>query len=237
MPSIVNHTYLIVDISASFFYTSSIALQDNCAHILPHLLERSPYYLLYSINTTNTTNAAGKSSPRRLVLIAMMTAITCILAPLSIPIPVSPVPISLTNLVLLISVYILGWKDASISFIIYLLLGLAGLPVFSGFSGGLGKIAGPTGGYLAGFIFMTVIAGLAVDIFSGKRLPAVIGMALGTAVAYAFGTAWLAIQMDLTFISALSIGVLPYLAGDTLKIILAVSAGPMLKKRLRPLNF
>ena len=190
-----------------------------------------------SINTTNTTNAAGKSSPRRLVLIAMMTAITCILAPLSIPIPVSPVPISLTNLVLLISVYILGWKDASISFIIYLLLGLAGLPVFSGFSGGLGKIAGPTGGYLAGFIFMTGIAGLAVDIFSGKRLPAVIGMALGTAVAYAFGTAWLAIQMDLTFISALSIGVLPYLAGDTLKIILAVIAGPMLKKRLRPLNF
>ena len=190
-----------------------------------------------SINTTNTTNAAGKSSPRRLVLIAMMTAITCILAPLSIPIPVSPVPISLTNLVLLISVYILGWKDASISFIIYLLLGLAGLPVFSGFSGGLGKIAGPTGGYLAGFIFMTVIAGLAVDIFSGKRLPAVIGMALGTAVAYAFVTAWLAIQMDLTFISALSIGVLPYLAGDTLKIILAVIAGPMLKKRLRPLNF
>ena len=190
-----------------------------------------------SINTTNTTNAAGKSSPRRLVLIAMMTAITCILAPLSIPIPVSPVPISLTNLVLLISVYILGWKDASISFIIYLLLGLAGLPVFSGFSGGLGKIAGPTGGYLAGFIFMTVIAGLAVDIFSGKRLPAVIGMALGPAVAYAFGTAWLAIQMDLTFISALSIGVLPYLAGDTLKIILAVIAGPMLKKRLRPLNF
>ena len=189
-----------------------------------------------SINTTNTTNAAGKSSPRRLVLIAMMTAITCILAPLSIPIPVSPVPISLTNLVLLISVYILGWKDASISFIIYLLLGLAGLPVFSGFSGGLGKIAGPTGGYLAGFIFMTVIAGLAVDIFSGKRLPAVIGMALGTAVAYAFGTAWLAIQMDLTFISALSIGVLPYLAGDTLKIILAVIAGPMLQKRLRPLN-
>lgn len=190
-----------------------------------------------SINTTNTTNAAGKSSPRRLVLIAMMTAITCILAPLSIPIPVSPVPISLTNLVLLISVYILGWKDASISFIIYLLLGLAGLPVFSGFSGGLGKIVGPTGGYLAGFIFMTVIAGLAVDIFSGKRLPAVIGMALGTAVAYAFGTAWLAIQMDLTFISALSIGVLPYLAGDTLKIILAVIAGPMLKKRLRLLNF
>ena len=188
------------------------------------------------MNNLNTTDAAGKTSSRRLVLIALMTSITCILAPLSVPIPISPVPISLTNLVLLVSIYILGWKDATISFIVYLLLGLAGLPVFSGFSGGLGKIAGPTGGYLAGFIFMTVIAGLAVDIFSGRRLPAAIGMVLGTAVAYAFGTAWLAIQMDLTFIAALSIGVFPYLIGDALKIVFALIVGPMLKKRLRPLN-
>lgn len=188
------------------------------------------------MNNLNTTDAAGKTSSRRLVLIALMTSITCILAPLSVPIPISPVPISLTNLVLLVSIYILGWKDATISFIVYLLLGLAGLPVFSGFSGGLGKIAGPTGGYLAGFIFMTVIGGLAVDIFSGRRLPAAIGMVLGTAVAYAFGTAWLAIQMDLTFIAALSIGVFPYLIGDALKIAFALIVGPMLKKRLRPLN-
>ena len=97
-----------------------------------------------------TTNSI--SSTKRMVWVALFTAITCILAPLSIPIPISPVPITLTNLVLFISLYILSWKEALISYILYLLLGICGLPVFSGFSGGIGKLAGPTGGYLAGFI-------------------------------------------------------------------------------------
>lgn len=162
----------------------------------------------------------------------MVTAITCILAPFSVPIPISPVPISLTNLVLLISVYVLGWKDATVSFLIYLLIGAAGLPVFSGFAGGLGKIAGPTGGYLVGFIFMTIIAGLFVGHFPDRRSLIVIGMALSTAVTYLFGTAWLAFQMEIPFTAALSIGVLPYLPGDTAKIILAVVTGPILRSRL-----
>ena len=83
-----------------------------------------------NITTTNQpSDKSGRLTTHRLVLISMVTAITCVLAPFAIPIPVSPVPISLTNLVLLISVYILGWKDASISYFVYLLLGAAGLPV------------------------------------------------------------------------------------------------------------
>ena len=186
--------------------------------------------------TTNMANNAGTSNrltTRRLVLIAMVTAITCILAPFSIPIPVSPVPISLTNLVLLISVYVLGWKDATISYIVYLLLGAAGLPVFSGFAGGPAKIAGPTGGYLLGFIFMTILAGIFVERFPEKRSLIVTGMILATAVAYIFGTAWLAFQMEIPFVAALSIGVLPYLPGDSAKIVLAVLTGPILQSRLR----
>ena len=84
-----------------------------------------------------TTNSI--SSTKRMVWVALFTAITCILAPLSIPIPISPVPITLTNLVLFISLYILSWKEALISYILYLLLGICGLPVFSGFSGGIGN--------------------------------------------------------------------------------------------------
>lgn len=186
--------------------------------------------------TTNMANNAGTSNrltTRRLVLIAMVTAITCILAPFSIPIPVSPVPISLTNLVLLISVYVLGWKDATISYIVYLLLGAAGLPVFSGFAGGPAKIAGPTGGYLLGFIFMTILAGIFAERFPEKRSLIVTGMILATAVAYIFGTAWLAFQMEIPFAAALSIGVLPYLPGDSAKIVLAVLTGPILQSRLR----
>ena len=77
-----------------------------------------------------TTSLTQNSRTRQITLIGLMTAITCILAPLSIPLPFSPVPISLTNLVIFISVFILGMKDATISFLIYLLLGSVGLPAF-----------------------------------------------------------------------------------------------------------
>ena len=189
--------------------------------------------IMKDMANSTTTN---KFSTRRLVLIALITAITCILAPLAIPIPVSPVPISLTNLVIMISIYVLGWKDATISYIVYLLLGLVGLPVFSGFTGGLGKIAGPTGGYLVGFIFLTVIAGLCVDKFPKNRVIAVVGMIIGMAITYIFGTEWLAIQLKMTFVAALSVGVIPYLVGDAVKIIIAIIVGPVLRSRLNNLQ-
>ena len=169
---------------------------------------------------------------RQMAMIGVMTAVTCIAAPFSIPIPVSPVPLSLTTFILYLSVYILGTRNAFISYVIYLLLGLVGLPVFSGFSGGFAKLAGPTGGYLIGFIFMTIIAGIGTNKFGGKKLPAVLGMVLGLAVAYIFGTAWLAYQMHISFMAGLSVGVLPYLAGDAVKIIIAMIVGPILRSRL-----
>ena len=81
---------------------------------------------------------------KSMVLMALFAALTCVLAPLSIPI--GPVPISFTNLVIYFSLYVLGWQRATITYLVYLLLGLVGLPVFSGFAGGIGKLAGPTGG-------------------------------------------------------------------------------------------
>ena len=187
--------------------------------------------------TKNQSKTTGHFTTRRLVMIAMVTAITCILAPFAIPIPISPVPISLTNLVLLISIYVLGWKDAAVSYLVYLLLGALGLPVFSGFAGGLGKIAGPTGGYLTGFIFMTIIAGIFVERYENRRILVITGMVLGTLVAYVSGIAWLAFQLELPFTGALSIGVLPYLPGDTVKIIMAVLTGPILRSRLQNLAY
>lgn len=179
--------------------------------------------------STSTTKLTTKC----LVLIALVTALTCILAPFSIPLPFSPVPITLTNLVLYISIYILGWKHASISYLVYLLLGIVGLPVFSGFSGGLFKVAGPTGGYLVGFIFLIPIAGLFISKWQNNRSMAILGMALGTLVTYAFGTIWLSQQLHLTFIQGLAVGVFPYLPFDILKIIIAVMVGPSLRNRIR----
>lgn len=175
-----------------------------------------------TMNNTANSTTTKRLSTRKLVLIALMTAITCIFAPMAIPIPVSPVPISLTNLVIMISIYVLGFKDATISYIVYLLLGLVGLPVFSGFTGGLGKLANYTGGYLIGFIFLALIAGLFVDKFPKNRILAVVGMLIGMAITYIFGTEWLAIQLKMSFVAALSVGVIPYLAGDAVKIIIAI---------------
>lgn len=166
---------------------------------------------------------------KQLTLLGVMTALTCILGPFAIPLPFSPVPISFTNLAVYITVYVLGMKFGTISFITYLLLGAVGLPVFSSFTGGLGKLAGPTGGYLIGFIFLSLIAGFFIDHFSARLPYAILGMVLGTLVCYLFGTAWLAFQMNLNFAAALAIGVLPYLPGDLAKIIIACILCPKLR--------
>ena len=112
------------------------------------------------MNVTKTA-APQHSKTYEMTVTALMTAVTCILAPLSIPI--GPVPISFTNLAIYLSLYLLGWKRGTISYLVYLLIGLVGVPVFSGFTGGIGKLAGPTGGYIIGFIAMAVIAGLVID--------------------------------------------------------------------------
>lgn len=173
-----------------------------------------------------------KTTIYQLALSGLMTAIICILAPMSIPIPFSLIPISFTNLAIYFTVFIIGWKRGTISYLVYLLIGLVGLPVFSGFEGGVGKIAGPTGGYLIGFIFMTMICGIFVEKFTGKIYMYVIGMIIGTCVAYGFGAAWLAYQTNRTFVEALLVGVVPYLLGDGIKIVVACIAGPMIRKVL-----
>ena len=176
-----------------------------------------------TLRTTNTYAMA---------VTALMTAVTCILAPLSIPI--GPVPISLTNFAIYLSLYLLDWKKGTISYILYLLLGLVGLPVFSGFTGGIGKLAGPTGGYIIGFIPMAIIAGIVIDKFS-QRWIQILGMIVGTAICYAFGTAWFCIQAGYTVSAALAVCVIPFIPADLIKMVIAMIIGcllPVLAKRL-----
>ncbi len=172
-----------------------------------------------------------------LTIIALMAAVTCILGPLSITIPVSPVPISFTNLAIYLTVMILGWKKGVVSYLIYLLIGLAGMPVFSAFTSGPGKLLGPTGGYLIGFVFLALISGFFVEKFNGKIYMYAAGMVVGTAVTYAFGTIWLAYQAHMDFAAALMAGVIPYLPGDIVKILIAVFAGNEIRKRLAKAGF
>lgn len=175
----------------------------------------------------------GGYSTRQIALVGLMTAVICILGPIAVPLPFSPVPVSLTNLAIFLSLFVLGMKKGTISYVIYLLLGLVGLPVFSAFTGGPGKLLGPTGGYLIGFLFMAVISGIFIDKWTNSIVVCVAGMILGSTVCYLFGTVWLSFQGHMSFSAALAAGVLPFLPGDVAKMLIAAIAGRQIRKRLR----
>lgn len=164
---------------------------------------------------------------RVLALIGVMTAVTCILGPFSISIGV--VPIAFANLAIFLSVYVLGMKLGTISCVMYLLIGIAGLPVFTSFTGGPGKLLGPTGGYLIGYVFMALICGFFIDRWTSNKMLCLLGMILGQAVCDLLGTVWLAYQAGLTFGAALFTGVVPFIAGDLLKMVLAIVFGSRLR--------
>ncbi|MDE7476458.1 MAG: biotin transporter BioY, partial [Lachnospiraceae bacterium] len=153
----------------------------------------------------------------------------------------SPVPISLGTLAIYFTVYILGMKRGTISCLVYLLLGLVGVPVFSAFTSGPAKLLGPTGGYLIGYVFMALIIGFCVDRWNGHMVLSFIGMIVGTAVMYALGTIWLAYQMskgsEQTLIAALpaafAAGVLPFVLIDLAKIVFSLLIGSQVRVRVR----
>lgn len=181
------------------------------------------------MNSEFTTEKKGLSI-HQMTVMALMTAVMCILGPMSIPI--GAVPISFTNFVIYLTIYLLGTKLGTLSYCLYLLLGFAGIPVFSGYTGGIAKLAGPTGGYLIGFIFMAVIFGVFLKKSHNKIGLPVLGMIMGTLVAYLFGTVWFIIEMKCTLMYALSVCVLPFLIGDAVKILLASKIGPLIRNTL-----
>ena len=184
-------------------------------------------------------NAKVKTRNERIleiVKVSLMAALISVLGPIAVPLPFTPVPISLGILAVYISSYLLGAKTGTLSVIIYILVGLVGLPVFSGYAGGAAKLAGPTGGYIIGFIFGAMIGGLFADRFENKFFLPLLGMALGTLVCYLFGTLWLAYQMSLTFKQALIAGVVPYAGFDCAKMVIAVLLGKQVKPLIARIN-
>ena len=159
-----------------------------------------------------------------ITLTALMAAVICLISPFSIYLPITAVPISLGSFAVALAAAVLGWRLGCASVFIYLLLGMAGLPVFSGFSGGIAKVAGPTGGYLVGYLFLAVLTGLAVELGKGNLALTALGMFSGTAACYVCGTVWLAWQGGMEFYQALLAGVIPFIPGDIAKMILALLA-------------
>lgn len=166
----------------------------------------------------------------QMAAVALMAAVMCVLGPLSVPI--GAVPISLTNFVICITVWLLGAKFGTLSVAVYLALGAVGLPVFSGYGAGLAKLAGPTGGYLIGFLPMAFIGGLFIEKSKGQPVVSGLGLVLGIAVSYALGTAWFVLQMGCELGYAMAVCVYPFIAFDLAKVAISCVIGTLLRRRL-----
>lgn len=179
---------------------------------------------------------------RRLTLCAVMAAAACVIAPISIPI--GPISITGGTLAIYLTVYLLGGVWGTVSTLVYLLVGMVGLPVFSNYTGGAARLLGPTGGYLAGYLPMALLAGAVIQWSAHRfdekgRLGTAIalavqlaGMALATAVLYAFGTAWYCVQAGVGLQKALAACVFPFIPFDLLKMAAALLVGVPVRRRL-----
>ena len=176
-----------------------------------------------------TQAAPRRSGARGLVLAAVTAAVTCVLSPFAVP--VGPVSVTLGVLAICLASYLLGWKLGMLSCLVYILLGFAGLPVFSGFRAGAAVLLGPTGGYVVGYLPMAAIAGLAAQRLK-SRAAQFCGMAAGVGVLYAFGTAWYCIQANVPLAAALAGCVYPFIPFDLAKLAVITAAGPALRERL-----
>ena len=158
-------------------------------------------------------------------LLAALTAAGAYLA-----IPIGPVPIVLQNLFILLAGLLLGSRWGSASVAVYLLAGACGLPVFAGGMGGIGRIVGPTGGYLIGYLPAVFVIGLISEKGGQQIVFDVIAMICGSLIIYILGVSWLKMVTGMTFSTALATGMYPFLLGDALKIAAAVP----IAKALRP---
>ena len=171
-----------------------------------------------------------KLTTYQMAVTAVMAAVMCVLSPLSIPI--GAVPIAMANLVICFAAWLLGPKFGTLSVVIYLLIGLIGVPVFAGYSAGVSILAGPTGGYLVGYLPLAFIGGLFIEKSNGNTVISGLGLILGDAVCYVLGTAWFVFQMQCELGYALSVCVYPFIAFDLTKIVISCIIGSLLRKRL-----
>ena len=167
----------------------------------------------------------------------MMAAVITVCSWLSLP--VMTIPVTLQTFAVFLTLLILGGKNGTLSILVYILLGLVGVPVFSGFKAGPTALFGVTGGYIIGFLLTGIIFFLITKFVSEKLVVKIISLVIGLIVCYAFGTAWFIYvyntgETQIGLISALSMCVFPFIIPDLLKLALATALykllDPVLKK-------
>ncbi len=176
--------------------------------------------------------AADKTSTKGLVYAALFGALTAAGAFIVIPLP--PVPITAQTFFLNVSAILLGGQLGAVSQFIYVMLGVVGIPVFAGGKAGLGVIFGPTGGYLQGFIIAAFIIGMVNRMKKSAGIFwNIFSMLIGMLIIYFLGSLQLSLVAKMSFHKALTVGVLPFIPGDIIKILLAAIISSRLKGRVK----
>lgn len=169
------------------------------------------------------------SMTKKMCMCGLFAALTAVFS--QIQIPMAPVPINLATFSVMLSGSILGWKYGALSQIVYVLLGMVGAPVFAGFSGGLGIVAGKTGGYIIGYIACAFIVGFMTEkIKIAKKIILPLSMVIGTIACYLLGTLWFMVLTKTELWQSLLWCVIPFLIGDAIKIVVACIISDRLKK-------
>ena len=164
--------------------------------------------------------------------IGLFACLMAICAWISIP---GEIPFTLQTMGVFLAVGLLGGKRGTLAVLVYVLLGAVGLPVFSGFTGGLGRLLGATGGYILGFLASALVMWAVEKLLGDKTWAKVLGMLLGLIACYAFGTAWFLVVYTkakgaISLMSVLGMCVVPYIIPDLLKIAAALALTGTLKR-------
>lgn len=181
---------------------------------------------------TRDADSRGLLIAERLGAVAFITALTAAAAQISVPLPFTPVPFTFQPMVVLLGAMALGSRLGATSQVAYLMLGIAGLPVFAAsptLPQGFARLIGPTGGYLMAYPAAAFVAGwLAERGLDRRYLTSVLAMACGLAIIFASGISWLGlyVQPGRGVGAALAAGLYPFLLGDCAKLLLAAGVMP-----------
>lgn len=186
-------------------------------------------------NEASATRSQSRTHVRDMAYIALFAAVMAVCSWISIQLPISEVPYTLQTMGVVLAVGLLGGKRGTVAVLVYILLGAVGLPVFAGFSGGLGTLFGMTGGYIIGFLFTALLMWGMEKLFGTHPVALGVSMVLGLAVCYAFGTGWFMVVYansvgPIGLMAALGLCVFPYLAFDAVKIAAALIVSARLRR-------
>lgn len=174
----------------------------------------------------------NKSRALDICQIAMGAIVITVCAWITIP---TAIPFTLQTLGIFTVLQLFGGRKGFLSICLYILMGLIGIPVFSGFSGGPAALVNVTGGYLVGFIIMALVYWFITNIAKDKGLIEIVALIIGLLVCYIFGSIWLAYiygGSDM-LLKAFGVGVLPFVLPDAIKLILSRTVAKMVGKHIR----